>query len=120
MVKNSGIPVYGALGNHDGDEYLDTGFFTNKNWSFSSKAENIAFVAANTKDENVANNALLATAQNGPNVKWIIVLMHESIWHPVETSETSDTTLDFHTTFKKYNKDGHCWIYTCLCENGSS
>ena len=35
MIKNSGIPAYGALGNNDnGNEYLNTGFFTNKNWTY--------------------------------------------------------------------------------------
>lgn len=118
MIKNSGIPVYGALGNNDnGDDYLNTGFFTNKNWSYSFTKHNIAFVVADTEDENVVEtDALLAKAQNDPNVKWIIVLMHQSIWHPVGTSVSSDTTIDFHTTFKKYNKvkmviAGHTHVY---------
>jgi len=118
MIKNSGIPVYGALGNNDnGEEYLNTGFFTNKNWSYSFKAGNIAFVVANTEDENVdETDKMLASTQNDPNVKWIIVLMHQSIWHPVGTSVSSDTTIDFHNTFKKYNKvkmviAGHTHVY---------
>lgn len=118
MIKNSGIPVYGALGNNDnGNEYLNTGFFTNKNWSYSFAAGNIAFVVANTEDENVAvTDAFLARAQNDPNVKWIIVVMHESIWHPVGTSVRSDTTIDFHSTFQKYSKvkmviAGHTHVY---------
>ena len=118
MIKNSGIPVYGALGNNDnGNEYLNTGFFTNKNWSYSFAAGDIAFVVANTEDENVAGtDAFLARAQNDPNVKWIIVLMHESIWHPVGTSVRSDTTIDFHSTFQKYSKvkmviAGHTHVY---------
>ena len=118
MIKNSGIPVYGALGNNDnGNEYLNTGFFTNKNWSYSFAAGNIAFVVANTEDENVAGtDAFLARAQNDPNVKWIIVLMHQSIWHPVGTSVRSDTTIDFHSTFQKYSKvkmviAGHTHVY---------
>ncbi|MFZ0656794.1 MAG: metallophosphoesterase [Nitrososphaeraceae archaeon] len=118
MIKNSGIPVYGALGNNDnGNEYLNTGFFTNKNWSYSFAAGDIAFVVANTEDENVAGtDAFLARAQNDPNVKWIIVVMHESIWHPVGTSVRSDTTIDFHSTFQKYSKvkmviAGHTHVY---------
>lgn len=118
MIKNSGIPVYGALGNNDnGNEYLNTGFFTNKNWSYSFMAGNIAFVVANTEDENVAGtDASLARAQNDPNVKWVIVVMHQSIWHPVGTSVRSDTTIDFHTAFQKYNKvkmviAGHTHVY---------
>ena len=118
MIKNSGIPVYGALGNNDnGNEYLNTGFFTNKNWSYSFAAGDIAFVVANTEDENVAGtDAFLARAQNNPNVKWIIVVMHESIWHPVGTSVRSDTTIDFHSTFQKYSKvkmviAGHTHVY---------
>lgn len=118
MIKNSGIPVYGALGNNDnGNEYLNTGFFTNKNWSYSFTAGNIAFVVANTEDENVAaTDAFLVRAQNDPNVQWIIVVMHESIWHPVGTSVRSDTTMDFHTTFQKYSKvkmviAGHTHVY---------
>lgn len=118
MIKNSGIPVYGALGNNDnGNEYLNTGFFTNKNWSYSFAAGDIAFVVANTEDENVAvTDAFLARAQNDPNVKWIIVVMHESIWHPVGTSVRSDTTIDFHSTFQKYSKvkmviAGHTHVY---------
>ena len=118
MIKNSGIPVYGALGNNDnGEEYLNTGFFTNKNWSYSFTKGNIAFVVANTDDENVAEtDALLARAQNDSNVKSIMVLMHESIWHPVGTSVSSDTTIDFHNTFKKYSKvkmviAGHTHVY---------
>ncbi|MGH9972983.1 MAG: metallophosphoesterase family protein, partial [Nitrososphaeraceae archaeon] len=118
MIKNSGIPIYGALGNNDnGDDYLNTGFFTNKNWSYSFTRGNIAFVVADTEDENVAEtDALLARAQNDPNVKWIIVLMHQSIWHPVGTSVSSDTTIDFHNTFKKYSKvkmviAGHTHVY---------
>jgi len=118
MIKNSGIPVYGALGNNDnGNEYLNTGFFTNKNWSYSFAAGNIAFVVAYTEDENVAGtDAFLARAQNDPNVKWIIVVMHEPIWHPVGTSVRSDTTIDFHRTFQKYSKvkmviAGHTHVY---------
>lgn len=118
MIKNSGIPVYGALGNNDnGNEYLNTGFFTNKNWSYSFAVGDIAFVVANTEDENVAGtDAFLARAQNDPNVKWIIVVMHESIWHPVGTSVRSDTTIDFHSTFQKYSKvkmviAGHTHVY---------
>lgn len=118
MIKNSGIPVYGALGNNDnGEDYLNTGFFMNKNWSYSFTKGNIAFVVANTEDENVAKtNALLERAQNHSNVKSIIVLMHESIWHPVGTSVSSDTTIDFHNTFKKYSKvkmviAGHTHVY---------
>lgn len=118
MIKNSGIPVYGALGNNDnGNEYLSTGFFTNKNWSYSFTAGNIAFVVADTEDENVAEtDALLAKAQNDPNVRWVIVVMHQSIWHPVGTSVRSDTTIDFHNTFQKYSKvkmviAGHTHVY---------
>lgn len=118
MIKNSGIPVYGALGNNDnGEDYLNTGFFSNKNWSYSFTKGNIAFVVANTEDENVAEtDVLLARAQNDSNVKSIIVLMHESIWHPVGTSVSSDTTIDFHNTFKKYSKvkmviAGHTHVY---------
>lgn len=118
MIKNSGVPVYGALGNNDnGNEYLNTGFFTNKNWSYSFKAGNIAFVVANTEDENVAGtDAFLARAQNDPNVKWVIVVMHQSIWHPVGTSVRSDTTIDFHNAFQKYSKvkmviAGHTHVY---------
>ena len=118
MIKNSGIPVYGALGNNDnGNEYLNTGFFTNKNWSYSFMAGNIAFVVANTEDENVAGtDASLARAQNDPNVKWVIVVMHQSIWHPVGTSVRSDTTIDFHNAFQKYSKvkmviAGHTHVY---------
>lgn len=106
MIKNSGIPVYGALGNNDkGKEYLNTGFFINKNWSYSFTKENIAFVVANTENENVdAADVFLARAQNDTKIKWVIVIMHQSIWHPVGTSVRSDTTIDFHTTFEKYNK----------------
>jgi len=118
MIKNSGIPVYGALGNNDdGKEYLNTGFFTNKNWSYSFTAGNIAFVVADTEDENVKEtNTLLTRAQNDTNIKWVIVVMHQSIWHPVGTSVRSDTTIDFHSTFEKYNKvkmviAGHTHVY---------
>lgn len=118
MIKNSGIPVYGALGNNDdGNEYLNTGFFTNKNWSYSFTKGNIAFVVADTEDENVEEtDSMLANAQKDPNVKRIIVIMHQSIWHPAGTSVRSDTTIDFHTTFQKYSKvkmviAGHTHVY---------
>jgi predicted phosphodiesterase len=107
MVKDSGIPVWGTVGNHDGEtEYLRTGFFKNTSWSWILKKSFIAFVAADTEAENVAETeALIKDAQNDPNIDKIIVLMHESVFHPEkETSVTSDTTLEFHTMYMKYPK----------------
>lgn len=74
-------------------------------------------VVANTEEENVARaDAFLARTQNDPNIKWVIVVMHQSVWHPVGTSVRSDTTIDFHTTFEKYSKvkmviAGHTHVY---------
>lgn len=115
--KDSGIETWGALGNHDNNQYLSQNFFKNTSWEWTVKKSSIAFIAANTISENVSDcNTRLQECQNDPNIKTIIVLMHESIFHTPNTSVSSDTTIEFHNTFKKYNKvklviAGHTHVY---------
>lgn len=107
-VKNSGIPVWGILGNHDsgGSAYLATGFFKNTGWVWSVKKGKVAFISCNTIAESVnETQPLIAEAQNDPAISNIVILMHESVFKG-EGGDTSgsDTTIAYHNMFKQHSK----------------
>lgn len=116
--KNSGIETWGALGNHDNSDYLNTGFFTNTEWEWTVKKNGIAFIGANTISEDYQDaDQRCAEAFADPTIHTIIIIMHEGIWHPVGTSVSSDTVIEFHETFIKYKPKlkmvvcGHTHVY---------
>lgn len=105
-VKSSGIPVYGALGNHDNDDYLSVGFFENTDWVWSVQYGNIAFISANTVAESVSETqALVEAAQADSTVAMIVILMHESVFKGAG-GDTSGSDADpaFHDVFKANSK----------------
>ena len=118
-VANSGIPIWGCLGNHDNDDFLDTNFFENTVWSWSAKYGNIVFIGADTIAENVAATRLrVEAAQADSTVNRIVIFMHESVFKQTGGGTSgSDTTIEFHNMFKLFSKlklviAGHSHNYT--------
>lgn len=134
-VKNSNIPVWGCMGNHDNNDYLTVGFFENTSWVWSVKYGNIMFVSCDTVAESVsATQALCQAAQNNPAIMRIVPVMHESVFKQAGGgTEGSDTTIAYHNMFKTFSKiklviagHSHNWtvfpeyegIVYVICEDG--
>ena len=118
-VKNSGVPIWGCLGNHDNDDFLNVDFFENTGWSWMVKFGNIAFIGADTIEENVSQTqTLINTAQADATVNRIVIFMHESVFKQTGGGTSgSDASFAFHTAFKTSSKlklviAGHSHNYT--------
>lgn len=122
VVAESNIPVWGVHGNHDEDEYLETGFFRNNletGWVWQVKYGNIMFISCDTVTEDVAaTRTLVEAAQANPAIMRIVILMHESMFKQEGGGTVgSDTVLDWHWVFKANPKvklviAGHSHHYT--------
>ena len=103
-VKDSGIPVIATLGNHDqSSAYLK--IFGQSTWNFTRTVGNTRFVSINTQSPSLSSaESKIKSAQNNPDIRWIIPIMHKCIVTPQGSHHPPEVSINFHKMFQKYSK----------------
>mgnify|MGYP001600438750 CR=1 FL=1 len=103
-VRDSGIPVIATLGNHDqSSAYLK--IFGQSTWNFTRTVGNTRFVSINTQSPSLSSaESKIKSAQNNPDIRWIIPIMHKCIVTPQGSHHPPEVSINFHKMFQKYSK----------------